>query len=98
MGGVWKRVNQERRELLVLKAYKDAFSYANIVDQPTVSEFELEDELGSNLDDSEGYRSVLVGGERATESDQQFFHIIIALLLQTNYNVTNLFWGARTWI
>ncbi len=52
---VWKRVNVDRRRLLLLKAYKDALSYANIVDQPPTSEFELEDEPGSNLDDLEAY-------------------------------------------
>jgi hypothetical protein len=62
MESVWNRVNNERRELLLLKAYKDALSFANIADQPPVAEFELEDEPGSNLDDLQGYRSVLAGG------------------------------------
>jgi hypothetical protein len=59
MEGVWNWVNQEWRELLLLKAYKDALSYATIINQLPVSEFELEDKLGSNLDDLEGYRSVI---------------------------------------
>ncbi len=61
MESVWNRVNNERRELLLLKAYKDALSFANISDQPPVAEFELEDEPGNNLDDLQGYRSVLAG-------------------------------------
>ncbi len=67
-------INQERRELLLLNAYKNALSYANIVDQPPVSEFEFEDKLGSNVDDLEGYTSVLVDGKRATKSDQPISH------------------------
>jgi hypothetical protein len=59
---VWNRVNQKRRELLLLNAYKDALSFANIVDQPPLDEFGLEDEPGSNVDDLQGYRSVLAGG------------------------------------
>jgi hypothetical protein len=55
-------VNEERRELLLLKAYKDALSFANIANQPPVAEFELEDEPGSNLDDLEVYRSARASG------------------------------------
>ncbi len=55
MESVWSRVNEERHELLLLKAYQDALSFPNIADQPPVAEFELEDEPGSNLDDLEGY-------------------------------------------
>ncbi len=62
MESVWNRVNNERRELLLLKAYKDVLSFANIADQPPVAEFELEDEPGSNLDDLQGYRLVQAGG------------------------------------
>jgi hypothetical protein len=62
-------VNDERRELLLLKAYKDALSFANIADQPPVAEFELEDEPGSNLDDLQGYRSVLASRGKETGPD-----------------------------
>jgi hypothetical protein len=44
-------VNDERHEFLLLKAYKDAVTFASRADQPPVAEFELEDEPGSNLDD-----------------------------------------------
>jgi hypothetical protein len=53
-----------------LKAYEDTLSYANIVNQPPTSEFELENEPGSNLDDLEAYRSVYVNGERVLRSNQ----------------------------
>ncbi len=62
MESVWNQVNNERRKPLLLKAYKDALSFANIANQPPISMFELEDELSSNLDDLQGYRSVLAGG------------------------------------
>ncbi len=57
-------MNNERRKLLLLKAYKDALSFANIADQLPVAVFELEDEPGSNLDDLQGYGLVLAGGEK----------------------------------
>ncbi len=69
MESVWNRVNEERRELLLLKAYKDALSFANIADQPPVAEFELEDEPGSNLDDLQGYRSVMASSGKETGHD-----------------------------
>ncbi len=59
MESVWNWVNNEHRELLLLKAYKDALSFASIADQPPVAVFEFEDEPGSNLDDLQGCRSVL---------------------------------------
>jgi hypothetical protein len=66
---VWNCVNNERRELLLLKGYKDALSFANIVDQLLVTEFQLEDESGSNVDDLQGYMLVLACGERDSRSD-----------------------------
>ncbi len=62
-------MTDERCELLLLKAYKDALSFANIADQPPVAEFELEDEPSSNLDDLQGYRSVLASGRKETGPD-----------------------------
>ncbi len=62
-------MNEERRELLLLKAYKDALSFANVADQPPVAEYELEDEPGSNLDDLQGYRLLLAGGGNETGPD-----------------------------
>jgi hypothetical protein len=52
-------VNEECHELLLLKAYKDDLSFASIAGQPPVAKFELKDEPGSNLDDLQGYKSVL---------------------------------------
>jgi hypothetical protein len=69
MKSVWNRVNDERREHLLPKAYKNALSFANIADQPPVAEFELEDEPGSNLDDLQGYRKVLASGGKETGPD-----------------------------
>jgi hypothetical protein len=50
------------------KAYKDTLSYLNIVDHTPTSEFGLEDELCSDLDDLEAYRSVIAKGERVLGS------------------------------
>jgi hypothetical protein len=47
MEGVWNWVNVKSCELLLMKAYKDALSYADIVAQQPVAEFDLEDEPGS---------------------------------------------------
>jgi hypothetical protein len=62
-------VNNERCKLLLLKAYKDALSFAIIADQLPVTEFELEDKPGSNLDDLQGYRSVLARGGKEAGPD-----------------------------
>jgi hypothetical protein len=69
MESVWICVNVDRQRLLLLKAYKDALSFANIVDQPPTSKFGLEDEPGSNLDDLEAYRSVIANGEQVPGSN-----------------------------
>ncbi len=69
IGSVWDCVNDERCELLLLRAYKDALLYANITDQPPVAKFQLEDEPSYNLDYLQGNRSLLAGGEREVEHD-----------------------------
>jgi hypothetical protein len=74
MEAVWNRVNDQRCELLLLKAYEDVLSYANIVDQPPVAECELEDEPESSLEGLEAYRLMLVAGERVQETDSHASH------------------------
>ncbi len=69
METIWNWMNDRHCVLLILKAYKDALCYANIVDQPPVAEYELEDEPGSSLEGLEAYRLNLVAGERVQETD-----------------------------
>ncbi len=74
MEAVWDRVNDQRRELLLLKAYKDVLSHANILDQLPVAEFELEDEPGSSLEGLKAYRLILAAGENLQEIDLHVSH------------------------
>jgi hypothetical protein len=59
---VWNRVIDQHHELLLLKAYKDTLCHANIVDQPLVAKFELENKPGSNLGGLEAYKLILAAG------------------------------------
>jgi hypothetical protein len=74
MKAVWDRVNDQRRELLILQAYKDALSHATILDKPSVSEFELEDEPGGSLKGLEAYWLILAARERVQETDSHVSH------------------------